>query len=135
MNFIPTISPKWSKLEREFAIRWKAYGRYPLVDQHKAIEGRNFAFDFAHLASRVAIEVDGGLYGVAGRGGFKVRGGHQSITGYTRDCEKGLLAAASGWVVIRLVPSMMRGSEARATFALINQIIADRSAQQFQARQ
>lgn len=133
----PTIPPGATVLEREFAIRWNSLvvNSQPLVFQHRGIEGRKHQFDFAHLASKVAIELDGGLYGVMGKDGAKVRGGHQSISGYTKDCEKGLLAAERGWIIIRLVPSMMRGPEGIANLQTIQRIIDQRAELFFRSRQ
>lgn len=62
--------------------------------QYKFIEGRKFAFDFADTYSKVAIEIEGGVF-------IKKRTGHTSISGILRDIEKYNAAASLGWLVIR----------------------------------
>lgn len=94
--------PKGSALNRAFALRWATIPGAPaLVAEHKGIPGRKYRFDFAHPASRVAIEIDGGLW----RGG---KGGHTSGSGAIRDREKDVQATLAGWTVFRLTPEMSR---------------------------
>lgn len=92
--------PKGSALNRAFALRWATIPGAPaLVAEHKGIPGRKYPFDFAHLGSMTAVEIDGGLW----RG---CKGGHTSGSGAARDREKDLLATLAGWTVIRLTPAM-----------------------------
>ena len=94
--------PRGSALNRAFALRWATIPGAPaLVPEHQGIEGRRYRFDFAHPASQVAIEIDGGLW----RGG---KGGHTSGSGAARDREKDVQATLAGWTVIRLTPEMSR---------------------------
>lgn len=88
-----------SSLETEFELLWDAL--YPDIDlwaQHQGIPNRKYAFDYAHLPSRVAIEIQGSQW---------QKGGHNSGHGLQRDCEKSCLAAAHGWVVMPLVAPMI----------------------------
>ena len=55
---------------------------------------RRFRFDYAWPDRMVALEYEGGLYAT--------KGGHTSISGYAKDCEKYNLAALAGWTVIRV---------------------------------
>ncbi len=73
-----------------------------LESEYLGIKGRKFRFDFAHVASKVAIECQGGIYG---RG--KKRGAHIRPAGYERDCEKAILAALNGWVILPITSGML----------------------------
>ena len=55
---------------------------------------RKFRFDFAFPQKMIAIEIQGLLY--------KKMGGHQTVAGIMRDCEKNLLALQQGWTVISI---------------------------------
>jgi hypothetical protein len=72
-----------------------------LISEFRFAEHRRFRFDFAHLPSMTAIEIEGGVW---------TGGRHTSGSGYTRDCEKYNLALTEppcGWAVFRLTPSMI----------------------------
>ena len=81
----------FSEGEARFAFLWEAIA--PSVDLHYdqpyKIPGRRFRYDFAHLPTKTAIEIEG-------------QGRHQSFTGYAKDCEKYNLAVLHGWTVLRL---------------------------------
>lgn len=85
-------------LEGEFLQRWEFKGGHPLVRQYQFLPGRKFAFDFAHPATFVAIEMEGSTW--AG-------GRHNTGKGYEADCEKYGMAASMGWVVFRLTSTML----------------------------
>ena len=51
--------------------------------------------DFAHLASRTLIEIEGGIF-------QRGAGRHNRGAGYAKDAEKYLEAVLAGWTVIRL---------------------------------
>lgn len=72
--------------------------------EHKGIPGRKFAFDYACIKHKVAIEIDGGIW----RGS---QGGHTSGTGKMRDMEKDREAILAAWVVARFAPN--QGDELR----------------------
>ena len=55
---------------------------------------RRWRFDFAWPAERVAVEIEGILYGDGGR--------HQRPKGFLADCEKYEAALAQGWRVYRV---------------------------------
>lgn len=59
---------------------------------------RKWRFDFCDTISRVAIEIEGGVFG---------RGRHTTGTGFTEDCIKYLEANLLGWTVIRLTTGMI----------------------------
>ena len=56
---------------------------------------RQWRFDFAFIAQRIALEVEGGIY---------VNGRHTRAQGFVKDVEKYNNAALRGWRVFRTVP-------------------------------
>ena len=65
-----------------------------LIEEHRFHETRKWRIDFAHLATKTGIEIEGGGWS----GGRHTRG-----AGYAKDAEKYNAAAFDGWAVIRLV--------------------------------
>ena len=61
---------------------------------------RQWRFDFANTELKLAVEVDGVVYG--GR-----KGGHQTPSGIERDREKDAEAMILGWRVLRVTPSQI----------------------------
>lgn len=87
-----------------FALYWALVHKgVPLEAEYHFCRPRKFRFDFAHIASRVAIELDGGTW---------IGGRHTTGAGHERDAEKFNLAASRGWVVFRLTPAMLRAGAA-----------------------
>ena len=84
---------KQSVLERRFEIMWRELGGPALVEEHQFHPTRKWRFDFAHLESKTAIELEGGV-------GRKSR--HTSTSGYIKDCEKYNTSTALGWSVFRI---------------------------------
>jgi hypothetical protein len=84
---------KMSTLERKFAERWAEIDGPPLERELKLIPGRQFRFDFTHLASKVTIEIQGSVY----HGGRHVRG-----EGYRSDRIKRDMAEDEGFKVYEL---------------------------------
>lgn len=78
-------------LEDKFIENWRALGGPDLVREHRFHEVRRWRFDFAHLPSKVAFEIQGGLY--------QAQSGHRSREGVTRDYEKSNEAQRLGWKV------------------------------------
>ena len=60
---------------------------------------RKFRFDFAWPVHRVALEIEGAAF---------VRGRHTRGAGFATDCFKYSLAAASGWIVLRVTYAQIR---------------------------
>lgn len=86
-----------SILEIRFTGVWQSIGGPVLVIEHP-FDGSRRRFDFAHLTTNTAIEIEGGVYG--GKG-------HSSAKGYTKDCEKYNAAILAGWRVFRLTSPMI----------------------------
>ncbi len=89
-----------SHLEQQFADLW--LNLYPHIDLHSEYRfspPRRYRWDFCHLESKVAIEIQGGVW--------MGKSGHSGGTGLVKDYEKLCLAAASGWRVFLLAESMI----------------------------
>jgi len=84
-----------SKLESRFLLLWRVAQGPPLEREFRFHPHRKWRADFAHVASRTLIEIEGGIF-LAG-GGRHNRGG-----GYAKDAEKYLEAVLAGWTVLRL---------------------------------
>jgi very-short-patch-repair endonuclease len=82
-----------SGLEKDFWAKWQLLKGPPLVEQHRFHPTRKWRFDFAHLASKVAVEIQGGIWSH----GAHVRGGQ-----YQRDRAKIVTAQELGWIVYEL---------------------------------
>jgi|TARA_R100001463_G_scaffold47620_1_gene96602 hypothetical protein len=82
-----------SVLEKRFEIMWAELEGPPLVEEHKFHPTRKWRFDFVHMETKTAIELEGGV-------GKHSR--HTSTSGYIKDCEKYNTATALGHHVFRL---------------------------------
>jgi very-short-patch-repair endonuclease len=75
--------------------------------------GREWRFDLAWPALKLAVEVEGGIYG---------RGRHTRGKGYEDDCTKYSWAALLGWRVLRFGPKMLEDGRSdqllRAAFGI-----------------
>ena len=87
-----------SKLEGKFSRLWEALGGPPLESEFQFADGRKWRFDFCHVASMTAIEIEGGIWS---------KGRHTRGSGYLADCEKYNAAATMGYVVFRLTGEMI----------------------------
>jgi very-short-patch-repair endonuclease len=67
---------------------------------------RKWRFDFAWPEHKIALEVEGGVFGHKKKDGTKSeKGAHSSVSGILRDIEKYNAAACLGWRVLRVIPS------------------------------
>jgi len=83
-----------SNLESKFLLLWeKKYPELLLGREQRIIPNRRFCFDFAHLSSKVAIEINGGNW---------VRGRHTRPAQLNKEYEKINLAQSYGYVVFIL---------------------------------
>jgi very-short-patch-repair endonuclease len=87
-----------SGLEKEFWAKWQLLHGPELVGQHRFHPTRRWRFDFAHLGSKVAVEIQGGIWSH----GAHVRGGQ-----YQRDRAKIVTAQELGWIVYELTPQQI----------------------------
>lgn len=82
-----------SRLEEGFTRAWARMCDLPLETEYKFHPTRKWRFDFAHLTSKVAIEVEGGIWS---------QGRHTRGSGYMADCKKYNAAIIEGWRVFRI---------------------------------
>ena len=87
-----------SPLERQFINLWQMLNGPELEREYRFEPMRRWRADFAHVASRTLLEVEGGLY---------QQGRHQRLHGYQSDCEKYNWATMRDWRVIRLTGAML----------------------------
>ncbi len=99
-----------SPLEAKFAFLWRALRGPALEREYRFAPPRRWRFDFAHPASRVAIELEGGVWN---------RGRHNRPLGFIADCEKYTAAALAGWTVVRLTEGQISGENVGKIIAAI----------------
>ncbi len=74
-----------------------------LQRQHRFHPTRQWRFDFAFPACKLAIEVDGGTW---------TNGAHSRGAGIARDCEKLAAAVIDGWSVMRATTNQVKDGTA-----------------------
>lgn len=90
---------KYSKLEQKFIDIWvKRHPTIILQNEYRFHSSRRWRFDFAHIESNTAIEINGGIWN---------KGGHSSGNGLLRDYEKLNEAVFLGWSVFQLARSQI----------------------------
>jgi very-short-patch-repair endonuclease len=101
-----------SELEDTFAAAWRMSGQGRLVTEFQFAPTRKFRFDFANEASKVAVEMEGGIFGKGGKKcatcGQVSAGRHSRPIGFHNDCEKLNFAAADSWVIFRFTAKHMK---------------------------
>jgi hypothetical protein len=90
-----------SALERRWELCWRAVNGPELVREHRFLHTRRWRFDFAHIQTLTAIEIEGGTWTL---------GRHTRGSGFVADAEKYNAAAVAGWTVFRL-PGPLVGVE------------------------
>ena len=110
---------KRERHESKFAMLWKAR-KGPsitiLIREYKFHPTRKWRFDFAHLETRVAIEVEGGTWS-------KKKNRHTTGKGYADDREKYNSAQELGWKVFSLTPEMITIKQVERIASVINSTI------------
>lgn len=82
-----------SSLEAAFDLAWTALGGPALLAEHRFHPTRRWRFDRAHLPTKTAIELEGGIW---------IQGRHTRGQGFENDTEKYNTAQLLGWTVFRL---------------------------------
>lgn len=95
----PIVGTSRDAMTRRFDDLWRSLGGPALVKEHRFNHDRKWRFDYAHLASKVAIELHGGIYS----GGRHTRG-----RGFANDREKMNAAQADGWRVFELATGQIQ---------------------------
>jgi hypothetical protein len=106
-----------SALEDQFLSLWQAHYPQLILEREfsdidawekdyqerylKSKRSKRYRLDFAHLQSKVGVEIQGGVYN---------RGRHVTGSGYERDCKKYNLAYTSEWTIFLLTNSMAKDS-------------------------
>jgi hypothetical protein len=122
-----------SALEDQFLSLWQAHYPQLILEREfsdidawekdyqerylKSKRSKRYRLDFAHLQSKVGVEIQGGVYN---------RGRHVTGSGYERDCKKYNLAYTSEWTIFLLTNAMAKDS---AWLSLIAAHIAARLGQ------
>lgn len=94
---------KESAPEREFAIQIRAAKLPEPAREHRFHPDRRWRLDFAWIAQKAAIEVEGAIW---------TGGRHTSGKGFTADCEKYSEALLLGWRVIRVPAGWVKSGKA-----------------------
>jgi very-short-patch-repair endonuclease len=89
-----------SRLEAKFALFWQSLGGPALDREFRFHAERKWRADFAHVESRMLIEVEGGVF-------IKGIGRHNRAAGFIADAEKYLEAFLAGWNVVRLTQAQI----------------------------
>ena len=89
---------KRSSLERQFAGTWAALDGPALEGEYRFHPKRRWLLDFAHPATKTAIELEGGAWS---------NGRHTRGKGFIADCEKYNAAGLLDWTVFRLATGMI----------------------------
>lgn len=95
----------------------------PYERQYPYVPGRRFAADFAFLAERLLVEVQGGIAAFVRDDGEERRGAHGSVSGVIKDLERGNLATLHGWRVLRFMPQAMREDDIAETVDVIERAL------------
>jgi hypothetical protein len=85
-------------LKQEFLTRWRQLNGPDLQEEFEFSPTRGWRFDFAHLPSLTAIEIEGGTWS----GGRHTRG-----KGYSEDCQKYNAAVHLNWRLFRFTSDML----------------------------
>lgn len=105
-----TTSAKNSALTRKFLAYWRAFDGPALTPELRFDPARRWRFDFAHEATRVAIEINGGVW---------TSGRHTRGQGYLRDREKINEAILAGWRVFELGTGQVSAATVRQIIEFI----------------
>jgi very-short-patch-repair endonuclease len=87
-----------SALSEKFYLMWLGLGGPALETELRFDPTRRWRFDYAHPASKTAVEIEGGVF---------IKGRHTNGVGIQKDMEKYNKATLLGWKVFRLGTSMV----------------------------
>lgn len=89
----PSTSAGAGDLAAKFEAAWAQQNGPKLVREWRFHEERRWRFDYAHVETKVAIELEGGVW---------VNGRHNRAGGFIEDASKYNTATWMGWAVFRL---------------------------------
>ena len=87
-----------SALEEKFLSIWRTLNGPDLLREYRFHPVRKWKFDFVHVKSSTAIEVNGGLW---------IKSGHSTGSGIGRDYEKANAAILCGYQLFQLSSDML----------------------------
>lgn len=97
-----------SKLEDKLAHQLKMAQLDPeWWREHRFHPERKWRFDFAWPNQMLAVEIQGGIY--------MKKGGHTSVTGFQRDCDKFNAGVILGWRILKFTPKDVQNGTALQT--------------------
>lgn len=94
-----SAGPVPSPLALLFTGYWRAARGPELQEEYRFHPARKWRADYAHLPTKVLIELEGGIY-------FRSR--HTSTAGFQEDARKYNAAVAGGWALFRLPSGFTR---------------------------
>lgn len=110
---------KRSALEVKWIRLWEEASGPELVEEYRFHATRKWRADFAHEASKVLIEIEGGAWG----------GRHTRGAGFTADLEKYLAAFLGGWTVVRIGAKQIDSSTVESVIGAVRERMGIRSGQ------
>lgn len=100
--------------EDTFLALFELVSHEDLVREYQFDDTRKWRFDFCHPETRIAIEIDGGVW---------TQGRHTRGYGYIGDCEKLNAAAAMGWRVFRFPADRLSLTDAEMVADAIEEVL------------
>ena len=110
----PKLPRPPSPLATKFEALWAGHGGPALTPELRFHKTRKWRFDYACERAKIAIELDGGVFG---------NGRHNRASGFLKDCEKLNAAAFEGWRVFRLGTGMVQPDAVQQIIFAIRQIL------------
>ena len=95
----------WVNAEELLEKQLRIAGMQNWVREYRFHAIRKWRFDFANVALKIAVEIEG--FAPGGRAGR-----HQRVAGFTADTEKYAEAAIAGWRLIRVTTRQVRDGTA-----------------------
>jgi very-short-patch-repair endonuclease len=109
-----------SEPERAMETHLKQAGFTGYVREYQFAPPRRWRFDFAWLDQKLAIEIEGGVFGT---GRQHTPGRHSRGVGLTADCVKYAEAMCLGWRVLRVTPAQVGMDRAGPALGWIERLL------------
>jgi very-short-patch-repair endonuclease len=104
-----------SRLAHQFERLWAIHKGPALTKEVTFYPGRRFRFDYAHMATKVGIELDGGIF---------IRGRHSRGMGQAKDAEKGRLAWEKDWDCIHFTTACLTSENVLRAINKLKELIS-----------
>ena len=109
----PIVGTSNDAMARRFEELWRMLGGAELVKEHRFHPERKWRFDYAHLPTKTAIEINGGVWS---------GGRHNRGAGYLRDREKVNTAQMLGWKVFELGTGQVTPANVQAIIEHVTEV-------------